>query len=69
MTFGYRDYLEHMERVNGIYSRGPDPESLEWKTQYQERLKEEEFRRNAKAQVTRAEYVKKDIEFSRLLDG
>ena len=58
MTFGCRDYLEHMERVNDIYNRGPDPESLEWKTQYQERLKEEEFRRNAKAQVTRTEYVK-----------
>ena len=47
-----------MERVNDIYNRGPDPESVEWKTQYQERLKEKEFRRNAKAQVTRTEYVK-----------
>ena len=47
--------MEHLERVNDIYNRGPDPESQEWKEQYEQHLLEEESRRNSKACATRAE--------------
>ena len=47
--------MEHLERVNTIYNRSPDPESHEWKGQYEQHLMEEESRRKEKAQATRAE--------------